>query len=170
MARSQIEALYREEKDKMISYVKAHMSGQTPDAEDIVQDVIVSLFSVSDLESRIENLAAYAWQMLKNGIVDTYRKRKVRKTESLDEAREAGSDDELPEDSMLRSHFSVYLDRALNDLKPSERAIWIATEVEGNTFQDLSDTWGEPMGTLLSRKCRAEKKIIAYLNNIYKEM
>ena len=70
---------------------------------------------------------------------------------------------------MLREHFSEYLNKALEQLKPSERAIWIATEIEGIPFQELAESWEEPMGTLLSRKFRAEKKILNTLNNFYKE-
>lgn len=170
MLKSQIEVLYREEKSKMISYVRTHMTEQTRDAEDVVQDVMLQLFSVVDLESRIENLAAYAWQSLKNLVVDSYRKRRIRQQNSLDEkSDQLESRDCLPEDQMLREHFSVHLDQALNALKPSERAIWIATEVEGQTYQDLAEIWEEPIGTLLSRKYRAEKKILNMLNNIYKE-
>lgn len=154
----------------MITYVRTHMTEETRDAEDIVQDVMLKLFSVVDLESRIENLAAYAWQSLKNLVVDSYRRRQIRKQDSLDEMNDMiRSEDKSPEDQMLRDQFSVHLDRALNALKPSERAIWIATEVEGQTYQDLAEIWEEPIGTLLSRKYRAEKKILNMLNNIYKE-
>jgi DNA-directed RNA polymerase specialized sigma24 family protein len=33
--------------------------------------------------------------------------------------------------------------------------VWIATEIDGYTFRELSKEWGLPMGTLLVRKHRA---------------
>jgi DNA-directed RNA polymerase specialized sigma24 family protein len=35
----------------------------------------------------------------------------------------------------------------------------IATELKGKSFRDLSEEWGEPIGTLLSRKSRAVKTL-----------
>jgi DNA-directed RNA polymerase specialized sigma24 family protein len=42
-------------------------------------------------------------------------------------------------------------------LEPKQRAVWIATEIEGYTFKELAAKWEEPIGTLLSRKSRATK-------------
>ena len=46
---------------------------------------------------------------------------------------------------------------ALDSLTPKQRAIFIATELEGKTFRELSEQWNEPIGTLLSRKSRTIK-------------
>ncbi len=170
MISDRIEKLYREEKSKMISYVRSHMDDRTRDAEDIVQDVMLKMFYVVNLDKKIENLAAYAWQSLKNLVIDNLRRSISRNVGNDDPDYESlPSTDDSPEDCILREHFSEYLDQALNQLKPSERAIWIATEIEGKSFQMLSASWEEPMGTLLSRKCRAEKKILNTLNTLYKE-
>ena len=170
MISDRIEKLYREEKSKMISYVRSHMDDRTRDAEDIVQDVMLKMFYVVNLDKKIENLAAYAWQSLKNLVIDNLRRSISRNVGNDDPDYESlPSTDDSPEDCILREHFSEYLDQALNQLKPSERAIWIATEIECKSFQMLSEIWEEPMGTLLSRKYRAEKKILNTLNTLYKE-
>jgi RNA polymerase sigma factor (sigma-70 family) len=162
-----IERLYREEKVKMLSYVRSHMDDRTRDAEDIVQDVMLRMFRLLNMNNKIENLAAYAWQSLKNLIIDN-RRRKEQYHEQLDDhheelaSREAG-----PEEKMLKEHFSEYMQKALKELKPSERTIWVATEIDGTSFQELAVAWNEPIGTLLSRKHRAEKKILDTLNTIY---
>ncbi|MEA2076609.1 MAG: sigma-70 family RNA polymerase sigma factor [Candidatus Marinimicrobia bacterium] len=170
MDSNQIEKLYREEKSKMISYVRSHMQDRTRDAEDLVQDVMLKMFYVVNLDKKIENLAAYAWRSLKNLVIDNLRRSISRNAGNDDPDYESlPSADTSPEDHMLREHFSEYLDRAINQLKPSERAIWIATEIECKSFQMLSEIWEEPLGTLLSRKYRAEKKILNTLNNLYKE-
>ncbi|MCD6447227.1 MAG: sigma-70 family RNA polymerase sigma factor [Candidatus Marinimicrobia bacterium] len=163
-----IERLYREEKVKMLSYVRSHMDERTRDAEDIVQDVMLRMFRLLNMNTKIENLAAYAWQSLKNLIIDN-RRRKEQYNERIDDHHEELAASEAnPEEAMLKEHFSEYMQKALKELKPSERAIWIATEIDGTSFQELAVAWNEPMGTLLSRKHRAEKKILNTLNNIYK--
>jgi RNA polymerase sigma factor (sigma-70 family) len=44
---------------------------------------------------------------------------------------------------------------ALDALEPNQRAIWVATELDGYSFRELSKEWGVPVGTLLARKHRA---------------
>ncbi|MCF7832428.1 MAG: sigma-70 family RNA polymerase sigma factor [Candidatus Marinimicrobia bacterium] len=168
MDSKQIERLYREEKAKMLSYVRSHMNDRTRDAEDIVQDVMLKMFRLINLNTKIENLAAYAWRSLKNLVIDSYRRRDSQDNEDIDDHHDRlASEESTPEENMLREHFSDYLKDALKQLKPSERAIWIATEVDGVSFHELAMAWNEPVGTLLSRKCRAEKKILSTMNNIY---
>jgi len=48
---------------------------------------------------------------------------------------------------------------ALKQLRPDEQAVIIATEFEGQTYEELSDEWDVPLGTLLSRKHRALSKL-----------
>jgi len=169
MISKRIEKLYREEKTKMVAYVRSHTTDRTRDAEDLVQDVMLKMFRVINMNTKIENLAAYAWQSLKNLIIDN-RRRNVHYTEQIDDRHEEiASSEDSPEEHVLREHFSAYLEEALKILKPSERAIWIATEIECISYQELAENWDEPIGTLLSRKYRAEKKILETLNKYYKE-
>jgi len=162
-----IERLYREEKVKMLSYVRSHMDDRTRDAEDIVQDVMLKMFRLLNMNTKIENLAAYAWKSLKNLIIDN-RRRKEQYTERIDDHHEELAASEAgPEEAMLKEHFSEYMQKALKELKPSERTIWVATEIDGTSFQELAVAWNEPIGTLLSRKYRTEKKILDTLNTIY---
>jgi len=164
-----IDRLYREEKAKMLSYVRSHMDDRTRDAEDIVQDVMLKMFRILNMNTKIENLAAYAWQSLKNLIIDN-RRRKEQYTERIDDHHEELAASEAgPEEAMLKEHFSEYMQKAMKELKPSERIIWVATEIDGTSFQELAVAWNEPIGTLLSRKHRAEKKILDTLNKYYKE-
>ena len=166
--KKQIERLYREEKLKMLAYVRSHSSERTRDAEDLVQDVMLKMFRLLNMNTKIENLAAYAWRSLKNLIIDDHRK-KEHYHEQIDDHHDALAVSETgPEESMLAEHFSTHMQRAIKELKPSEQAIWIETEINGASFQDLAEAWNEPIGTLLSRKHRAERKILETLNKIYK--
>jgi RNA polymerase sigma factor (sigma-70 family) len=59
------------------------------------------------------------------------------------------------------------LARALDRLNPRERAVWLATEVDGQSFRALAERWGEPAGTLLSRKSRATAKLRQELADLH---
>jgi RNA polymerase sigma factor (sigma-70 family) len=60
------------------------------------------------------------------------------------------------EERILQMH---RLTEAIGKLEPRQRAILIATELKGESFRELSEAWGEPIGTLLSRKSRAVKAL-----------
>jgi DNA-directed RNA polymerase specialized sigma24 family protein len=48
---------------------------------------------------------------------------------------------------------------AIEELSAEEKAVILATEMEGRTFKELAEDWGIPLGTLLARKSRALDKI-----------
>jgi RNA polymerase sigma factor (sigma-70 family) len=162
-------AFFTRDGEKLIRYVKSRARRISQmDAEDIVADVMLSL--VSRLEpgnGPVENIAAYAYRAVRNKIVDYERSR--AKEKSLDGM--ADEDGELPllsliaaeneepfaaEEQAARMH---RLTDAIGKLEPRQRAILIATELKGRSFRDLAEEWGEPIGTLLSRKSRAVKTL-----------
>ena len=154
--------------EKLIRFVKSRARRISQmDAEDIVADVMLNLVSHLETNGPVENIAAYAYRAVRNKITDY--ERKSGKETSLDGMVDA--DGELPllnliaaeneepfaqEDRAERMH---RLTDAIGQLEPRQRAILIATELKGKTFRELSEEWGEPIGTLLSRKSRAVKTL-----------
>ena len=165
-------AFFTRDGEKLVRFVKnqAHRISEM-DAEDIVADVMISLVSKLETNGPVENIAAYAYRSIRNRIVDYERNQ--RKTTSLDGM--ADEDGELPLLSMLctedgepfaaeeRAERMHNLTDAIGKLEPRQRAVLIATELKGKSFRELSEAWGEPVGTLLSRKSRAVKALRALL-------
>ncbi len=135
------------------------------EAEDIIQDVALNIFSKPDFDSRIENTLAFVYKSIKNKIIDNYRSKK--KTISLDndetyfelEDDYSNASIELEKDEEI-----LILQNALDMLSESQRQIIIETEFEGKTFAELSEEWGVPIGTLLNRKHRAMANLQKILN------
>ena len=132
------------------------------DVEDIVSDLMTDLFSRADIEEQVENIGAYIYRSVQNKVIDYLRRRK--KTVSLD-AVVPDDDGErmktVAEPSYdMREEVDAWeirerLIKALDTLEPNQRAVWIATELDGYTFRELTAEWGLPLGTLLARKHRA---------------
>jgi RNA polymerase sigma-70 factor (ECF subfamily) len=57
------------------------------------------------------------------------------------------------------------LKETISQLRPDEQAVIIATEFENQTYEDLSEDWDIPIGTLMSRKHRALSKLQKILEN-----
>ena len=133
------------------------------EVEDIVSDLMTDLFNRVDITEQVENLGAYICRAIQNKAIDYLRRRK--KTVSLDDT--ASDDDEgesrkvVPEPSydmqaeVDASEIRERLIKALDTLEPNQRAVWIATELDGYTFRELAEEWDLPIGTLLARKHRA---------------
>ncbi len=160
---------------KLVRYFEANYSDLSDmEIEDIVSDLMADLFERMDIMERVENLSAYVYQSIRNKANDYLRRR--RKTVSLDDplSEEAGNSprEAVPEpyyDMSAELEASEIRDRlmkALDALEPNQRAVWIATELEGRSFRDLSEEWSVPVGTLLARKHRANAALQKELQDL----
>jgi RNA polymerase sigma factor (sigma-70 family) len=135
------------------------------DAEDVVQDVAVRLLESTGLGEPIRDLSAYVYRALRNRVVDLYRRRRPASAQPLPE--------ELPDErgpapdagQELRQDLFAAIDR----LPEAQRAVFLATELEGSSYRELSEKWGVPIGTLLARKHRAVKSLRIWLADLQPE-
>ncbi len=152
---------FSEQYRKLVRYFRTNYSNLSEmEAEDIVSDLMADLFAKIDILDGVENLTAYVYQAVRNKAGDYLRRR--RKTVSLDdpvsEEADRSAAEALQGDATAELEAAEIRDRlgkALGALEPNQRAIWIATELEGYSFRELSEEWGVPIGTLLARKHRA---------------
>jgi RNA polymerase sigma factor (sigma-70 family) len=146
----------RDRRDALVGYVRRRLDdAAAEDAEDIVQDVILGLFDRADPTVPIQNLAAFVYRALQNRIIDRFRKK--RETVPLLEDILGSGDDPLRELERRETLEAVFA--AMDGLGDEERAVVLATELEGRTFKELAADWEVPLGTLLARKSRALAKI-----------
>lgn len=161
-------AFFAREGAKLVRFVRGRVRQISEmDAEDIVADVMLHLVSRLDTAGPVENIAAYAYRSIRNRIADYERgrARMIRLEDCVDEDGElpllsmlaSGADE--PADREERAELLLRLSGAIGRLEPRQRAVLIATELNGRSFRELSEAWGEPMGTLLSRKSRAMQNL-----------
>lgn len=135
---------------KLAWFVRSLIADSTErDGEDIVQDVALKILNSPDISIPVEKVSSYVYQSLRNRVIDYLRRR--RESVSLEEETIA-----IPEDNF---ELRWQLLAALDTLDEKSREIVVATEIEGWTFEELSEEWDEPLGTLLSRKSRAMIKL-----------
>lgn len=156
------------ERKRLVAYVRSLIDDAADrEGEDIVQDVALGLFNNADIMAPIENLSAYVYQALRNRVVDKLRSR--RNKESLDAPLPGDTGLVLADILMdLKSDTASALERketiadienAIGALDEKSREIFVATEINGSAFHELSEDWGVPIGTLLARKSRAMKML-----------
>ena len=149
------------------------------DAEDIVQDVFYELIEANRLLMPIEQVTAWLFRVARNRITDVFRKKEAENFSDLaiaDEDDESlqfedllPSRDDGPEALYIRSLLLEELKRALSELPKDQREVFIANELEGRSFKELSEATGSSVNTLLSRKRYAVLHLRERLQRVYDE-
>jgi RNA polymerase sigma factor (sigma-70 family) len=150
------------------------------DVEDVLQDVFYELVEAQRLVAPLRQVSAWLYRVARNRITDLFRKRRSEalrlnpfdktlgdEAQSLEEwlpSREAG-----PEAAYARRVLLEELDAALDELPQEQRAVFIAHELEGLSFKELSEQTGIAVNTLLSRKHYAVLHLRQRLRAIYEE-
>lgn len=155
---------------------------ETADAEDILQDVFYELSASYRILVPVEQTAAWLYRVARNKITDRYRKHKPELYEDIatgisddgehysfieellgtgDDPGFSASDNELIRDALMK---------ALEELPQEQREVFVGHELELRSFKDMSDAWGVPVNTLLSRKHYAIKFLRKKLFGLYKEL
>ena len=150
------------------------------DAEDILQDVFYELVEAYRMMKPVQQVTAWLFQVARNRIIDMFR-RKARTTSESEPVALAADRETLllqellpspdggPEAAYLRSVLAEELEAALDELPDEQREVFIAHELTGYSFKELSASTGVSVNTLLSRKRYAVLYLRERLQAIYDE-
>lgn len=129
------------------------------EAEDIVQDVVVSVLSAPNLLEEVENLAGWLATLVYRRSVDAIRR--LARSRSFHEAEEEAipSDDPSPSEVMEERDISQAVAEAVERLPDDLRYPFEGNVLDGKPFRRLSEESGVPMGTLMARKRQAVARI-----------
>ncbi len=175
-----LQTLISKEYNKLNNYVKKYFDERYEgNADDIIQDVALNVFTKINLDKPIENIIGYFYKAIRFKIIDIQRK--PQKNVSLEQfTNDKGENnyfsDDLEETPEHNNGFgdilteydenddSIPVDNealmeAIRQLPPDEQELIIETEIYGTSFKELSEETGKPVGTLLSKKHRALKKL-----------
>lgn len=163
---------------KLFGFIRGKVRSNE-DAEDILQDVWYQLSSFGNLED-IENVSAWLYQVARNKVTDKYRK---KTTDSLEDYAFEDSDGDLmfkeilllddsnnPDLALFKETFWGELERALQELPENQREVFVLSEMEDLTLQQIADLKGENLKTIISRKGYAVKHLRNRLNYLYEEL
>lgn len=151
--------IFRREQGRLRSFVRNRIADEG-DVEDILQDVFSQLVEADRLMKPIEQVGAWLYRVARNRIVDFFRrKRPVQFDEDSDGLNPGLSIEELlpsprggPEAAFLRTLMWEELEEALEELPGEQREAFLAHEIDGRSFQEISEETGVSVNTLISRK------------------
>lgn len=172
-----IERAFNQEQNKLTNFIKSRI-GSVEDAEDIVQDVFLSFVGAFDDISDLRKSISWIYSVAKNKIVD-YRRKK--KTYSIEEQYKVDSDEKrlnlidlipslesMPDEQMLLNAIWEEIQIRLEELPKEQREVFEWHELEGLSFQQISDITGTTINTLISRKRYAVVYLRAHLEEMFK--
>ncbi|HTH26783.1 MAG TPA: sigma-70 family RNA polymerase sigma factor [Vicinamibacterales bacterium] len=150
------------------------------DVEDILQDVFSELVEANRMLMPIDHVTGWLFQVARNRITDLFRK---KQPERFSDVAIANADDDLllfedllpssdtgPDAAYARSVLLDELEDALDELPREQRDVFIAHEIDGVSFKELSARTGVSVNTLLSRKRYAVMHLRRRLQDVYDDL
>ena len=147
-------------------YVLAlQLMGNPDDAMDVVQDALLRFFTNLHRFDNRRPVKPWLYQIVRNRAVDLFRRRKVRRHQSLDavdddglclQIRDASADPEL---DTARIQLRARIFRELGELSPKQREILVLRDYQDLAYAEIAETLNIPIGTVMSRLHGARKRL-----------
>ena len=173
-----ITEIIAEQRSRLRNFIRKRVRDES-DAEDLLQEVFYELVEANRLLMPIEYVTGWLFQVARNRITDLFRKKKPENftdTAVMDENGELMQVEDLlpspdagPDALYLRHLLLDELEVALGELPDEQREVFIAHELEGRSFKELSAESGVNINTLLSRKRYAVLQLRERLQRIHEE-
>jgi RNA polymerase sigma factor (sigma-70 family) len=171
-----ISEAFAREATRLGQFIRARVS-DVGVAEDILQDVFSEFVESERRVQPIEQVGAWLFRVARNRITDWFRRRKPE-TRAPREGEEGDfswedtfpTPDAGPDELYTRERVLQRLVAALQELPEGQRAIFIAHEFDGMSFQEIAELTGESVNTLLSRKHAAVQSLRKKLRSLYADV
>ena len=170
---SRLTEIAARERSRLGKFIRGQVR-DAADAEDILQDVLLEFYVATDA---IEQAGAWLFRVAKNRIIDRARKKKEEPLPPADDADgRSWLEENLPDPAAgpdaayARSVLLGSIQTALQMLPPEQRDVFVAHEIEGLSFADMSAQWRVPQNTLLARKRYAVLAMRARLKAEYGDL
>lgn len=122
------------------------------DAEDVVQESLLgALKSAKRFEGR-SSLSTWLSRIVANQVLALRRYRRVRRAESFDESLSGPANTPSPD-------APLDVDRILQALSEEHRQIIVLREIQGMSYEEISEALDIPKGTVESRLFRARQAL-----------
>ncbi len=176
-ARPGIAAVVQQYGQRLFRFIRGRVPSDA-DAEDVLQDVWYQLARVAAVEP-IEEFSGWLFRVARNRLTDRFRRAQPRSLEDFVYEDEEGAtffrdlllvDADTPETEFFKQTVWDELMAALDELPAAQRDVFIANELDGETFQSIADRTGDNLKTLISRKRYAVQHLRERLAAVYQDL
>lgn len=135
------------------------LTGNTADAEDVLQDVLIALYQRRDELTSIADLRPWLGRVLYNRFVDSRRRNRSRRLHVVDTIENLPPSET---DTEGEAHSQLDIRRvqhALQQMSDEHRHLLLLHCAEGYSLEEIQGITDTPIGTLKSRLHRARARL-----------
>lgn len=169
--------LYKDFEEEAIPHMDAlynfalKMTGDSDLADDLIQDTYMKAFKFFDKFEKGTNCKAWLFRILKNSYINDYRKQAKEPGkvdyDDIENFYETIKAAEIKSSHLIEDDFSKLMDdvisEAITTLPEDFRTVIILSDIEGFTYEEISEFVDCPIGTVRSRLHRARKMLYTRL-------
>lgn len=146
-------------------------------SEDLLQDTLMNAFRFFNSFEKGSNIRGWLFKIMKNSFINSYRK-KINQPTHLDYEDVLNFYENIKSEDVMTQHYQPDMHinglddevvNALSTLTNESRTIVFLSDVEGYTYQEISDFVDCPIGTVRSRLHRTREMLYALLYNYAKK-
>lgn len=145
-----------------VYHTALRLTGDATEAEDLTQETMLKAFRAWRQYQQGTNAKAWLLTILRNTLVNQYRRRKVRPvTVDVDQIEPFTVFRDVQDADPERTFFDQLVDddvlRAIDGLPERFREVLVLADMEDLTYAEIADAVGVPVGTVKSRLFRARQ-------------
>ena len=161
--------------EKIVYNVAFRMMNHSEDARDLSQEVFLKAYKNLEKFDERSSFSTWLYRITTNTCIDEMRKRKGKQSYSLEAEleneegsmqRQVVSEEETPEERLLREEGKSEILQALDTLSEEHKAAVILRDIRGMSYEEISEIIELPMGTVKSRISRARNQLKAEILKI----
>ncbi len=163
--------LVKRYKDPLLNFVHRYVYDHDQ-AEDIVQDTMVKLFTHKHYYKEIAKFSTWIYTIAGNLAKTELRKRKRQKTTQLsqlgpeDREFQIPADDAGTDESIQNSFVEKRIQAAIQNLEPHFRTVIIMRDIQELSYEEISNILNVPLGTVKSRINRGRLELQGELKDL----
>ena len=160
-------------KDKLINFIFNYL-GDLESSEDVVQETMIKLYQKKHYYKEIAKFSTWLYTIAKNLANTELRKRKQRKTTLLSQFRkddktyELPSNDPEPGQEIQTDIVNKIIKNAVDQLSEKFKIVIVLRDIQGLSYEDISEIINVPIGTVKSRINRARLQLQVELKHLKK--
>ncbi len=159
------------EYEKNVYAIAQRMTGNPEDAADMTQETFIKAFNSLQSFRGDSKFSVWLYRIATNVCLDFLRSRNRKPTVSLSVEDDEGEESQLdiadesqsPELLLERGLTRDAVRRGLDALSPEYRQILLLREIQGLSYEEISQVLSLEVGTVKSRIFRARKRLCAFL-------
>ena len=163
--------LVKRYKDPLLNFIYRFLGNQT-DAEDILQETFLRLYKNKHYYKEVAKFSTWIYTIAGNLAKTELRKRKRRKFFSLsqtpndDHGFEIPDESKNPEQEANSQITDQIIQEAINKLSPKFKEVIVLRDIQGFSYEEISEMVKVPLGTIKSRVNRARLRLQGDLHHL----